>query len=119
MSTAQVAGVIHSTEEFLAALRVGDTFYWMSTRNFRPYAVEGPWTFLGTIKLGKNESLNVKCSCKGSPSGRLVKIEHFCVGDLVNEHHGVFVNYEEAFAYFREARRAYDAEYVAENRKKG
>lgn len=114
-TTAQVAGAIHSAEDFLAALKTGDTFYYMSSKNFRPYTIEGPYTFLGLVNLGKQGFLNVKCT-KGNKSGRLA-VEHFSVNDLVNEHHGVFLNSEEAWACFREARAAYNAAH-ADGKKK-
>ncbi len=115
--TAQVAGAIHSAEDFLAALKTGDTFYYMSSRSFRPYTIEGPYALLGLVKMGKQGFLNVKCTAKGSSSGRLLKIDYFSVNDLTNEHHGVFLNPEEAWAYFREARAAYDAAHADERKK--
>ncbi len=114
-STVEVAGVIHSAEDFLAALKVGDTFYWMSSRRFRPYTIEGPYVLLGLVKMGTQGFLNAKCSAKGS--ARFIKIEYFSVNDLTNEHHGVFLNSEEAWAYFRQARSSYDAAHADERKK--
>ena len=95
MSDTAVASMIQGAEEFLATLKPGDSFFYMTSRYFRPYTVEGPFTILGFAKRGKAESLNVKCRIK---RGRAWQIEYHSVNDLTNEHHGVFIDKGEAWA---------------------
>ena len=99
MPDTAVMHVIQSAEEFLATLKPGDSFFYMSSRKFRPYAIEGPFTILDFVRRGKEGFLNVKCRSQG---GRVAKIEYYSVNDLTNEHHGVFMDEEEARAYFKE-----------------
>lgn len=101
----EVAHVIHSIKDFVAALHEGDIFYWVSSRRSRPYAIEGPFKVLGFVLKGKEQYLNVKCSIT---HGRVTKIEYYSVNDLTNEYHGVFTNEDEARTYFREKQAAYD-----------
>lgn len=110
----EVGNVIHSAEDFLAALKVGDVFWRMISRHFRPYAIEGPFLVLGFVKLGKEKFLNVKCSTHGK--GR-AKVEFHSINDLTNEHHGVFTDEKEAKAYFKDKQRAFDAQQRANDPK--
>ena len=113
--TAQVAHVIRSAEEFLAALKVGDKFWYMSSHQFRPHAVKGPFRVIGLVRVGKQQFLNVKC---GIRSGRVEKVECYSVNDLTNEYHGVFTDEAEARAYFMKKQTAFDAEQRAKAPKK-
>ena len=106
MSDTAVVSMIQSAEDFLATLKPGDLFFYMSSRKFRPYAIEGPFKILDFVRRGKEGFLNVKCR---NQSGRAAKIEYYSVNDLTNEHHGVFTDEEEAWAYFKERQRAFDA----------
>lgn len=102
---AEAVHVIYSKEEFLAELRVGDEFWYMSSRHFRPYATEGPFKILDFVTLGREKFLNVKCRIARK---YVQAIEYYSINDLTNEHHGVFTDEGEARKYFKEKRAAFD-----------
>ena len=106
MSDTDVISMIQSVEEFLVALKPGDSFFYMTSRYFRPYAIDGPFTILGFVKRGKAESLNVKCRIQ---RGRVWQIEYHSINDLTNEHHAIFTDKGEAWASFKDRRKAFDA----------
>ena len=103
MATTELDSVIQSAEEFLTQLKKGDVFWYMSSRHFKPYTVEGPFTILCLVKRsgkkGGQEFLNVRCR---NEKGRGQKIEDYSINDLTNSHHGVFLDEDEAWAYFKE-----------------
>lgn len=101
----KVAHVIQSKEDFLAALDIGNTFWYMSSRHKRPYTVEGPFKILDFVLRGKQQFLNVKCVIT---RGRVQSIEYYSITDLTNEYHGVFINKDEAWTYFKQKQAAYN-----------
>lgn len=107
MPDTEVGYGIHSKEQFLAELHTGDQFWRMTSHNFRPYTIEGPFKILDFVEMGKEKSLNVKCHII---RGHDRKIEFHSVNDLTNEHHGVFTDEDEAWAYFKERKAAFDAQ---------
>jgi len=107
MSDTEVIHVIHSKEEFLLELHSGSDFWYMSSRNFRPYTIEGPFRILDFAERGKESFLNVRCHIT---RGHVRSIEYHSINDLTNEHHGVFTDKEEAWVYFKEKRRDFDAQ---------
>ena len=108
-ATAGLDSIIRSAEEFLAQLKKGDTFYYMSTRRYKPYTVEGPFTIVALFKKsgykGAQEFLNVRCR---SGKGLIPKIEDYSVNDLTNPHHGVFTDKDEAWRYFKERKKHFE-----------
>lgn len=96
--------VIDSLDKFLARVEVRSTFWYMSSRHFKPYTVEGPYKVLGFVERGEQKFLNVKCVKQGS---RHIRIEYYSVNDLTNEHHGVFLNEGEAWVYLKEQKKKY------------
>jgi len=105
MPDTKVSHVIQSKEDFLAELHVGDQFWRMSSHNFRPHTIEGPFKILGFVTLGNEKSLNVRCRIARD---RTPVTEDNSVNDLTNEYHGVFTDENEAWIYFREKRKAFD-----------
>ncbi len=103
----EAAHVIHRKEEFLMELQMGSEFWYMSSRNFRPYTIEGPFRILDFAERGKENFLNVRCRIT---RGHVRSIEYHSINDLTNEHHGVFTDEAEAWAYFKEKRRDFDAQ---------
>ena len=102
-AAAELDSMIGSAEEFLAQLKKGDVFWYMSSRHYKPYTVEGPFTILCLVKKsgkkGGQEFLNVRCR---SRKGRVKKIEDYSINDLTNPHHGVFLDEEEAWVYLKD-----------------
>lgn len=103
--TLEVAHVIHRKEDFLAALNIDDMFWYMSSRRNRPHTIEGPFKVVDFALRGKQQFLNVQCEIT---RGRVQCIEYYSIGDLTNEHHGVFTTQKEAWTYFKQKRAAYD-----------
>ena len=109
MATAELDSMIRSAEEFLAQLKKGDRFYYMSSRHYKPYTVEGPFTIVALLNRagykGAQKFLNVRCR---SGKGLVPKIEDYSVNDLTNPHHGVFTDEKEAWAYFKERKKHFE-----------
>ena len=106
MPDTKICRVIHSREEFLTEVCKGDTFWYMTSHNFRPYTIEGPFEILDFVEMGNEKFQNVKCHIT---RGRVQMIEYHSINDMTNEYHGVFTDEEEAWAYFKEKRAAFDA----------
>lgn len=92
------AHVIHSKEEFLAQLKVGDTFWTMSSWGNSPSGIQGPCVI---------ESIHTKCYGVGGPSVAASGLQPPFIGsryvpicDLVNMYHGVFLTERDAKLYF-------------------
>lgn len=94
-----MAHVIGSTSEFRRELKVGDVFWYMTSRHRAPRDIQGPCTILGfsrDVRFGTFDVQYVRSR------GDEEVIEDGSVCDLTNNWHGVFLNSADAYAYFEE-----------------
>jgi len=94
--------VILSAEEFLQILKPGDKFWHMTSAFDAPTTIEGPCT-IQRIVVEKNGS-RVYYSYKSSKG---LKESRKFASDFTNQWHGVFLNQQDAEAYFKERKHAY------------
>ena len=92
-----MAEIINSVEKFLSALKVGDIFWYMTSRFCKPYSVEGPCTIFAFTARGLRNLSCVKCRVL---HGHTWKVEEHYIRDVTNEWHGVFLAKDHASAYF-------------------
>jgi len=88
--------VIHRIKEFQKELKVGDVFWHMTSDYGVPCEIVGPCTII-LLRRSFVRYMRLEADAE--------VIEEESIGDLVNQHHGVFLNSMDAYEYF-EARRA-------------
>lgn len=106
--------VILSVEEFMRTLKPGDKFWHMTSMYDAPVGIEGPIT-IHRFERDKEGSPIVIYKDKFLIPNQVVDREYW-VSDLTNRWRGVFLNEEDARAYFEERKQAYatDPELIAE-----
>lgn len=94
--------VISTVEAFLAALKIGDKFWHMTTLHCRPTSIQGPLAVVGGIWTVE--------VCKVFCQNQYGQKEEWHVGDIANKCNKVFLTAEDAQAYFEERKLAYETD---------
>ena len=100
-----MAFVIRSMRVFYKHLRVGDVFWHMTSRDSKPYEIEGPCKILALF-TDKRFWLSTVRYARTHAEGET--IEEMTIGDLTNDLHGVFLDPASAYAYLAERQGEYE-----------
>ncbi len=93
-----MSDAIHSVTGFCKQLKKGDVFWHITSLHGEPYAVEGPCEILAIFLRDRNSIVMVRYARPWVDATECIVED--AVSDLVNKHHGVFLNYADVGAEF-------------------